>query len=262
MKRAKLWSALVLATMATGTGCGSLPTMDTIASKHGPPPPGAAPSDSAAGTAQSASATALSTGPSIGFNFLQLNYLGDATAGDNSSVSAQQVNRAVTVVLDEPKDLLKHYIEVPGLVWDRTTHGFHLAQGNWTGAGTTHDGSHAAYRQLNNLIIIVDPHAQVYSGIIEQGNGLGSVTTGSDSQVTIAQINNVTVIHSGEEAPDAEDYVASLNLTLEGPTGDATAVVNQVHDWLIYIDGLGRPHLYRWQAPVGKNGLAFDHHQG
>lgn len=244
MNRTKLWSALLLAATAS-TGCGSLPTMEGAASKAGV--------WSGAKPARMAErAGAAPPGPS-GLNFVQANVLPDLTLGNDSSVTVGQSNLIATLLLDDPKELLDHYAEVPGqVVWDRTTRTFFLTQLNLAGGIATY--SDASFQQLNRLFILVDPRAKYYGGTIIQLNAVGSVSVEAGTQATIDQINDVYVIHRDEDGPDADDFVAALLSSPPDPVA-SSQVLKQQHEQIIYLDGLGRPHLYQWVAPTGKNGM-------
>lgn len=260
MNRAKLWSAFVVATVTAGTGCGSLPTIDELAYKHVSPTGGTArssPHSKGQGATPPANATQAG-GPSAttgtapqsnGFNFIQENYLGSVTGDGNTSVKVEQENRAVTVVLDEVRDLLLQYNEVKcKLAWDRGTNTFYISDYNLSSGGKVKSGSNVEYRQLNNLLIVIDQDATTYSGVIDQFNGIDTVDVGEGGEVAIAQLNNVTVIHAGQKAQDADDYVAALRYSLYGENGSA----NQVHDWLLYIDADNQPHVYQKKVYKGK----------
>lgn len=251
MTRVTLMSALVLA-MAASSGCGAPPTSEDLASKYAPPPNGGPARLAGSETRAAPQAVPLNQG----FSFVQANVLADLSAGGDASVRVEQSNQVATVLLDDPLDLLEHYAEVRDqLVWDRTTRAFYVTQANLR-AGV-YSYSEAVLRQINRLIIIVDRNATHYSGTVVQLNVIDGFTVEQGGQTAIAQVNNVTVIHPDGDGPDAEDFVAAMRTAPGGTPGPMTGadVLSQGHELIIYIDGRGRPHLYRWQPPTGKYGM-------
>lgn len=243
MSRAKYWSALLLAAMATSSGCGAPPTTEAAFKSANIKAGRMASRDAPVTPASSAAEPSLS--------FMQGNVVVDLTI-NNGSATLDQANQLAFLLLDEPLDLLKHYVEIPSpLVWDRTTRSFYLAQQNLAGGLT---GSAASvFRQINNLIVIVDQAATHYTGTIVQFNGLDGYTVEEGGQAAIAQLNHMTVIQPSEDAPEADDFVAALRQS-QAATATSGSLLQQSHDLLVYIDNIGRPHLYQWQAPVGKKG--------
>lgn len=248
MNRAILWSTLALS-VATGSGCGAAPPSVTTGSQA------AFMSGGKAAPKAEVRPAALAPAPSNrGLNFIQDNYLGDTQAFTGSSVSVQQTNQVTTLLLDDPKDILKYYAELPvQVLWDITTRDFYVTQANLVDGVVSY--SEAGLVQLNKVLIIVDPNAAYYNGTIVQLNAADSATAHEGSQLAIDQLNDITVIQRDEDAPDSDDFVAALRGSENVPLSSA-AVLAQKNHLLIYIDVAGRPHFYQWKPPTGKNGLS------
>ncbi|HEY9857004.1 MAG TPA: hypothetical protein V6D05_14775 [Stenomitos sp.] len=245
MTRATFWSALLLAAMAAGSGCGTSPdTVGTAFQQTSSKPTWMANSE----------ARVIPPGPAdTGLVFQQGNAIYDMSVSmtGDGSVNVQQINNLAIRLVDDPLALLKHYVEVPyQLVWDLTTRSFYMAQVNYAAnaSGTT-------FHEANDLMVIVDRFATHFSGTIVQFNGIDHYAV--DGQASIDQLNNLTLVQQDDNGTRAADFVAAMQNAPKGSqlTLSTAALLDKSPRTIIYIDRLGKPHLYQWQAPVGKTGL-------
>jgi|GEM_PF-3691794 len=263
MGRVKPWFALVLATLVAGSGCAVSPTtMDGLYYRDHAKPRSS--QSNAVKPNDVKSNDVMSKAPAqTGINVWQTNYLGDLYAGDSSVVTVNQVNVVARMVFPDLDGLFRRYKKIKGqLEWDRKRRTFSVAQINVAGDLEVTDTGAFVYQQINSLMIIIEEKAPNFTGNVEQLNGILSIDASNAESVQLDQVNNVTIVMRVEEKEDYSQYTSgeefyfrrneprpsssqgSKTKNPQIPVADINAL-QQVNDWIIYVDNRGKPHLYQ-----------------